>query len=212
MTYSAGNQPGNFSNIIRLIWNEFRKIALSFIGIDSSATSTAVTIDLSGNVGIGVTPTATLHVDAGATGLNALKLDANLGQQASLALRKDDTRDATHNEWIMSSDASNNFIIYGYDGTTYKTVIKSDWTNNITQFFKGGSTTEAMRIDSPGNIVIGTAALSTTATDGFLYIPTCAGTPTGTPTTYTGRAPMVLDTTNNKLYLYNGGWKGVTIA
>jgi len=26
MSYTAGNQPGNFSNIIRLIWNEFRSI------------------------------------------------------------------------------------------------------------------------------------------------------------------------------------------
>lgn len=54
------------------------------------------------------------------------------------------------------------------------------------------------------------AALATTATDGFLYIPTCAGTPTGTPTGATGKVAMVFDTTNNKLYIYDGGWLGGT--
>jgi len=53
--------------------------------------------------------------------------------------------------------------------------------------------------------VLGAAAVATTATDGFLYIPGCAGTPTGTPTAKTGRVPLVVDTTNNKLYFYSGG-------
>lgn len=68
--------------------------------------------------------------------------------------------------------------------------------------------TERARITSGGSLVVGTAALATTATDGFLYVPTCAGTPTGTPTTQTGTAPIVVDTTNNKLYFYSGGqWR-----
>jgi len=69
-----------------------------------------------------------------------------------------------------------------------------------------------MRIDSLGNVIVNTAAIATTATDGFLYIPTCAGAPTGVPTTYTGRAAMVYDTTNNKLWVYNGAWKGAVHA
>lgn len=51
-------------------------------------------------------------------------------------------------------------------------------------------------------------ALATTATDGFTYVPTCAGTPTGTPATVTGCAPVAIDSTNNKLYFYSGGaWR-----
>ena len=72
--------------------------------------------------------------------------------------------------------------------------------------------TVRMTIDLLGNVIVGTAALATTATDGFLYIPTCAGVPTGVPSTKTGRCPMVYDTTNNKLYVYNSGWKGATHA
>jgi hypothetical protein len=68
--------------------------------------------------------------------------------------------------------------------------------------------TERARIPAAGGMVVGTAALATSATDGFLYVPTCAGTPTGTPTTQTGTAPIVVDTTNNKLYFYSGGqWR-----
>ena len=86
----------------------------------------------------------------------------------------------------------------GYFGTTsnHPLVIR---TNN----------TDRMNIDASGNIVAGaSAALATNATDGFLYVPTCAGTPTGTPTAITGMAPIVVDTTNNKLYFYSGGtWR-----
>jgi hypothetical protein len=63
-----------------------------------------------------------------------------------------------------------------------------------------------------GTTIVGTAALATTATDGFLYIPSCAGAPTGVPTAYSGRTPMIYDTTNNRFYIYNGGWKNVTLA
>lgn len=59
------------------------------------------------------------------------------------------------------------------------------------------------------NIVVGSGALSTSATDKFIYGATCAGTPTGTPTSYTGRAPSIFDSTNNKFYAYNSGWKYV---
>lgn len=58
---------------------------------------------------------------------------------------------------------------------------------------------------SSAGFIVGNQALSTSATDGFLYIPTCAGTPSGTPTTQTGTAPLVVDSTNSKLYVYVGG-------
>jgi hypothetical protein len=68
---------------------------------------------------------------------------------------------------------------------------------------------ECARITAAKSFVAGAqAALATNATDGFLYVPTCAGTPTGTPTAITGMAPIVVNTTNNKLYFYSGGaWR-----
>jgi hypothetical protein len=80
-------------------------------------------------------------------------------------------------------------------------------TGTGTLLLQSGGT-ERARIDTNGNIVCNTAAIATNATNGFLYVPSCAGTPTGTPTTYTGRVPIVVDTTNHKLYFYSGGvWR-----
>ena len=54
---------------------------------------------------------------------------------------------------------------------------------------------------------LGSPSLATNATEGFLQIPTCAGTPTGTPDLIAGYAPVVVDSTNNLLYFYtNGAW------
>lgn len=88
--------------------------------------------------------------------------------------------------------------------STKDVIIATDGNTNVNK--------ERLRCDSVGNVSIGNAAIATNATDGFLYIPTCAGAPTGTPTTKTGRAAIVYDTTNNKLCVYNGAWKTVTLA
>lgn len=57
----------------------------------------------------------------------------------------------------------------------------------------------------------GAVALSTSATGGFLTIPTCAGIPTGTPANVpAGNVALVFDSTNNNLYVYNAGWKKTT--
>jgi hypothetical protein len=67
---------------------------------------------------------------------------------------------------------------------------------------------DRLRIDTNGSVRVGAGTVTTSATDGFLYIPTCAGTPTGVPTAVTGYAPLVVNTTNNKLYFYSGGsWR-----
>ena len=102
------------------------------------------------------------------------------------------------------------------DGTVTGVLIPSSVSTNSLALYAtsnhplvfGTNNTHRMSITATGNVAIGTAALATTATDGFLYVPSCAGTPTGTPTTITGLAPIVVDSTNNKLYFYsNGSWR-----
>jgi hypothetical protein len=59
-----------------------------------------------------------------------------------------------------------------------------------------------------GPVVLHDQALGTSWTDGFTYLPSMAGTATGTPTAYTGTVPIVVDTTNQRVGLYLGGaWK-----
>lgn len=43
-------------------------------------------------------------------------------------------------------------------------------------------------------------------------IPTSAGPPSGTPTIQPGTVPARYDTTNNRLYVYNGAWKSVALT
>jgi hypothetical protein len=107
---------------------------------------------------------------------------------------------------IRISHSSTASKIEGVDSTLSASYQPLALNGSYFSFETGG--TERARIPAAGGMVVGTAALATNATDGFLYVPTCAGTPTGTPTTQTGTAPIVIDTTNNKLYFYSGGqWR-----
>lgn len=92
------------------------------------------------------------------------------------------------------------------------------YSANVTMLMDASSITwttagaTRLKITSTGNIVPGTAALATTATDGFIYMSTSAGAPTGVPTTQTGRVAFHYDTTNNQFYVYNAAWKKVALA
>jgi len=81
------------------------------------------------------------------------------------------------------------------------------------RFWTGATPSVNAYIDHVSNVVLGNqSALATNATNGFVYIRTCAGTPTGAPTAFTGHVAMLYDTTNNKLYAYNGSWRSVTLT
>ena len=73
----------------------------------------------------------------------------------------------------------------------------------ISQTFTGNNTFS-------GNTIA--AAGTTTMTDGFFYIPSASGTPTGVPTIYANRVPLYYDTSAQLLYAYSGGWTDTLIA
>jgi hypothetical protein len=87
-----------------------------------------------------------------------------------------------------------------YDGT-YEEFDIDAFEDDFRIFRRGQSV--SFTITGQDNVIIGSAALATNATNGFLYIPSCAGSPSGTPTTVTGRSPIIHDTTNNRIYLYD---------
>lgn len=60
-----------------------------------------------------------------------------------------------------------------------------------------------------GSVAFNDAVLATTATVGFVMLPSCAGTPTGVPADIpTGQCPAVIDSSANRIWIYVGGaWK-----
>lgn len=114
-----------------------------------------------------------------------------------------------------SNTAGTNFTIAGSIGTGTgaggQIILQTApaKTTNTTQ----NTLSTAVTITAPvsgqlPSVVLGSAALATTATDGFLYIPSGAGAPTGVPTTFTGRVPLYYDSSSNILWIYIAatGW------
>lgn len=91
----------------------------------------------------------------------------------------------------------------------------SGQTANLVQFGDSGGTAHvfvsAATTSKRANLVMG-AAVATTATDGFLYLSTAPGAPTGSPTAFAGTAPMVVDSANHRAYVNDGSWRYVELT
>lgn len=145
------------------------------------------------------------NLDLSALGTGGLRLYTNnLNQKVAEFLTNGGT---TANNMISRSNIAGSAPTLGVEGT--------DTNVGFTLFSKGGgnlviqtSAATQLTVTGTGSTVLGNAAIATGATDGFLYAVSGAGTPTGTPTTFTGRVPVYVDTTNSQLWLYmGGGWK-----
>lgn len=207
------------ANIIRVTGGQSTGVTLFTIPV-----ATAVAIGHTASITVGNAGKLQVTGTTAATSQSQVSGFANDATTAgSIALSKSRSGTAGTNTIVQSGDVLGRITAYGADGTNYDPAaqisFESDGTPGSGTDMPGrtvfstspdGSATlaERMRIDKAGNVVVNTAAIATNATDGFLYVPTCAGTPTGTPTAYTGRAPIVIDTTNNKLYFYStGAWR-----
>ena len=123
--------------------------------------------------------------------------------------------DSTTSDIVHTMNGNNSgqgAMVQYTDAATYNLGIGSSGSGNFevrANHFKWNNGDLLIEARTNGTVALWKqAALSTSATDGFAYIPTCAGTPTGTPTTITWLLPMVIDSTNNKMYIYSGGaWR-----
>jgi hypothetical protein len=113
----------------------------------------------------------------------------------------------------IRSGSANYGNLYFSDSTTgtgeYDGYVR--YNQNTQTMTLGTAAVSRLTISSTGNIYP-SGASSTTMTDGFFYIPSVAGVPTGVPTSVSGYSPMYYDATNNYLYVYNGAWKRVSFA
>jgi hypothetical protein len=161
----------------------------SVIAITSAATGSGTVLPITFNI-----PGEVARIDT----------SGNVGIGRAPNYQLDVYRSGTTNSTVA---AANDNVVNILQGVGNTAGVVGTITSHPLVFTAGN--TERMRITLTGNIVAGaSAALATTATDGFLYVPTCAGTPTGVPTSITGMVPIVVNTTNNKLYFYSGGaWR-----
>jgi hypothetical protein len=61
-------------------------------------------------------------------------------------------------------------------------------------------------------VVLGYSAGFTAAAGGAVTITAQSGAPSGTPSPAAGTVAAVFDTVTNQLFIYNGGWKAVTVS
>ena len=125
--------------------------AFTSIGIDDNADATAITIDSSEHVGIGITsPDGTLHVHSATAGSVTANTDAD-------DLVVENSSHAGIN--ILSPDANRSAIQFGHTSDNLKLQIRHDGNTSLSQIisddaltFNVGDGTERMRIDANGHI------------------------------------------------------------
>jgi hypothetical protein len=200
--------------------------------IQNSAGTALAVVDSSGQVGIGTTPSAgdTLRVAKNITGAVSAFPVVNVGtiqsdvtttvqmfrsgpstQAASFTLTTLTHYQATFGTLGASSAITNQ---YGFHASSALTGATNNYAfygdiaaaSNRWNLYMNG--TARNYLAGGLEVVAGTTGMTT----GFTHVPAAAGAPTGAPTNPTGNTPLYYDTTNNKLYVYNGAWKSVSLT
>ena len=140
--------------------------AFTSLGIDDNATSTAITIDASENVGIGTSPSAVLHVNTGSTvdNTSAVLIESTssaISTAPDLALYKNSATPADNDYvgalWFYGNNSAGAEMAYA--GITTLSTDVTDGTEDGALAFvtaRAGSTgVEAMRINSLGGVIAG---------------------------------------------------------
>lgn len=119
---------------------------------------------------------------------------------------------------VPSPDVGGTSTVYEQIRTGSPLVIRWAWGQSLTatsgnfEINNAGATSQ-FALTKSGSALLGNPSLAVAATDGFVYIPSVVSSPTGTPTTQTGRVPMTFDKGTNKLFVHNGtAWKSVLLS
>ncbi len=180
-TGSNNTAIGSFSMLENLIGANNVAVGVNSLQFNLSDNNTAVGNDSFRNL-----TTGTSNVAIGYSSARQTSTITSLNNATDSIFIGRDTKanaDSETNQIVIGADAvglGSNSVVLGHTNVT-KTQLRGD-------VISGNQT-----------------ALATNATTGFLHIPTCAGTPTGTPALYTGKVPLVFDSTNGILYIYSGG-------
>lgn len=192
------------------------------IGVSGSPITSSGTIDLTlGNITpVDVTPSGTLTLASGTilaadwsnfasrpyiqsnvtNGISQLDIVPN-GTSTTGVIRMYDNSDRANSSFLgFQTDT-----VAGYSGIF--TNVNGTGTQRGLLLSAAGNV--GIGITSVGNVFVGGSSLTTTSTNGYPYISSIAGVPTGVPTTVTNRNALAVDRTNGDLYFYAGSWKKV---
>ena len=132
-------------------------------GIDDNADATAITIDANENVGIGESsPQGKLHLKKTDTGNSPQNPAGN-----QLVIENGDSSGSADIQFLSASNGFNH-LFFGDAADANVGVLLYDHTNNSMQFTTNAA--ERMRIDSSGNVGIGSSS-----TDGRLKVSAASG-------------------------------------
>ncbi len=103
-----------------------------------------------------------------------------------------------------------------------QSILSRSWTDNSNySWYRTAWNTSTLLMmaegagtGTDGSVAFNDAVLATNATVGFVMLPSCAGTPSGTPADIpTGQCPAVIDSSANRIWIYVGGaWKYATLT
>lgn len=150
----------------------------------------------------------TLHAGVGLT------FGASAGT-SSIAMGQSSTAYSTLSWAYNAAEANSSFSLRGFFGDTSEATGFTFNGSVITSFIGDVSTWSWTAAGSLYN-ADASSAMATGATDGYFYVPTTSGTPTGVPAfSSAGRTGMVFDRAAKKLYCYDDvddGWISVTLS